>query len=319
MKNKYSDGSASAYAELPIEVAYLKWTRGNAALAAIAKEDPGAYLGGWSAFVKSISRNGEESVDLPKLPLPVVTRTSQDGKHPFQVYAYNYVSFFPIAHRTRFELREKGKDANTGRDIERVVAISSERRQGYAPYRQVFGFVFGKGDGDKFPAVLKVWKWSAFITFERAGQQWNKIVVPDGKGLIRRYGTQGEKADGVTVPKFETYGQGHSTPIEAVGLSQPRFIDITPEIDSLWEQAQAWVKCERWNAEGKVLEGEDDEIKSAVQKEFESRCADIPLSNIEVAQLLAENGGDYTQALAALTGDAINQALEEAQDDPFAS
>jgi hypothetical protein len=308
MSNKFSDGSASAYAELPVPAAYLKWTRGNAQLRAIAKDDPGAYLGGWSAFVKSF--DGE--TELPKLPIPIVERVSQDGKHPFQVYASNVISFLPITHRTRFELREKGKDKE-GRDIERVVAIAKERRQGYAPYRQVFGLVYAKDTDDCLPAVLKVWKWSAFITFERAGQAWNKIKpVPEGKLLIRRYGTLGVKEGDFTSPKFEVYNQGQSTPIEAVGTAKPRYIDITLDLDELWTASQEWTNCPRWNAEGKVEESEEDRPLSVAQKEFIIKCDEFGLTNIEIAQLMAENGNDPIQAMAALTGNAINNELEAA-------
>jgi hypothetical protein len=289
--NKFSDGSASAYEELPVQAAYLSWTRGNAQLRPIAGQDPGAYLGGWRAFTK-----GKEDVVLPSLPIPVVERMSEDGKHAYQVYAHNYVNFLPIQHRTRFELREKVKDANTGKEYERVVAISSERRQGYAPYRQVFGLVYSNDGKEKSYGVLKVFKWSAFISFEKAGQAWNKIVVPPDQVLIRRYGTVGTKEGTDTVPTFEIFGQGRSTPIEAIGVNKPVYVELTQDLDDLYNNSLAWKNCERWNAEGKVSEDDTNSAKS----KFLAECEKMGLSNIDIEQLLKEADGNYDKAYASL-------------------
>jgi len=312
MEQKFSDGSAGAFTELPVSAAYLSWTRGNAQLRQIADKDPGAYLGGWRAFLV-----GKDEIVLPSLPLPVVERTSEDGKHLYKVYAHNFVNFLPIQHRTRFELREKAKDETTGREYEKIVSVSKDRRQGYAPYRQVFGLLYSLDLKTRAPAVLKVWKWSAFITFEKAGQAWNKITIPTGKALIRRYGSVGTKEKDMIVPNFEVYGQGRSTPIEAIDLKHPVFVDIDDEMNTLWDSSQEWKNCPRWNAEGKVQE---EESKSAVMLEFEARCNEIRLTNIEIEQLLKENGGDYTKALAALVGDSMttevdpNQAFADAEE-----
>jgi hypothetical protein len=291
MDNKFSDGSSAAYEELPIQAAYLSWTRGNAQLRAIAAADPGAYLGGWRAFVM-----GREDTILPAIPLPVVERMSEDGKHPYKVYAHNYVNFLPIIHRTRFELRQKVKDEQTGKEYDRVINISRERREGYAPYRQVFGLLYSNDGKESAPAVLKVWKWSAFISFEKAGQAWNKIKVPDGKILLRRYGTVGTKTDGGVVPNFEVFGQSRSTPIEAIGTSKPVFFDITEELNTLYDSALPWKNCERWNAEGKVQEDDTNSAKS----QFLAKCADLGLSNIDIEQLIAENDGDYQKAMLCI-------------------
>lgn len=304
--DKFSDGSASAYAELPVEAAYLSWVRGNAQLRQIAKEDPGAYFGGWRAFVTD--RDGNP---LPSLPIPVVDRMSEDGKHPYKVYASNVVNFLPLQHRTRFELRERYKDEN-GKDADRIINISKERRQGYAPYRQVFGLLFAKDKDEFFPAVLKVWKWSAFITFERAGQAWNKIKAPEGQVLVRRYGSIGVEENGVRVPNFEVYGQGRSTPIEAIGVSNPRFIRLFPELDDLWNNSLAWKNCERWNAEGKPQDTEAEVNPDLVA--LDARAKELGLSNLDIQDLIKEAGGDYKRALALIdaTGvDKINQELED--------
>jgi len=291
--NKFNDGSSSAYAELPVPAAYLKWTRGNAQLKAIAKNDPGAYYGGWRAF--TIDRDGNP---LPALPLPIVDRVSDDGKHPYKVFASNFVSVLPIQVRTRFELHMKVKDEQTGREYERVVSVSKEKRQGYAPNRQVFGLVFDPKTDEHAPGVLMVAKWSTFISFERSGQAWNKIDVPEGKALIRRYGTLGKKEGEVLTTNFEIFGQGRSTPIEAIGLNKPRFIEVTPEMEELYDKGETWKNCERWNAEGKIAEEDTASDKSL----FLSKCDEIALSNIDIEQLVKESGGDYKQALINLGG-----------------
>jgi hypothetical protein len=312
MNARFSDGSSSAFAELPVPAAWLSWSRGNSQLKAIAKADPGLYFGGWRAFLKDKDGN-----PLPSLPLPTVERTSEDGKHQYQVYASNVVSFLPLQHRTRFERREKVKDEQTGREYDRVVETCRERRQGFAPYRQVFGLIFAKDSDEHAPAVLKVWKWSTFISFERAGQAWNKIAVPEGQALIRRYGSLGK--DGV--PNFEIFGQGRSTPIEAVGISKPRFFTVAPELDELWEKAKAWAGCERWNAEGKVSEEDTASAKSL----FLAKCDELGFSNIDIEQLVAEAKGDYKEAIRFLeppveglkTNEQINAELEEGDENLF--
>lgn len=302
--NKFSDGSSAAYVDLPVEAAYLSWTRGNAALRSIASVDPGAYLGGWRAFV--MGRKDDQEIELPKLPLPIIERVSEDGKHPYKVYAHNYVNLLPIQHRTRFELRKKVKDEQTGREFDKVVDISRERREGYAPYRQVFGILYSNDGKEHAYAVLKVWKWSAFISFERAGQAWNKITVPTGKILLRRYGTVGTKSGNDTVPNFEIYGQSRSTPIEAIGLNKPIFFDITPELDQLHDATLAWRKCERWNAEGKVEE------ENSFKSRYLAKIDEMNLSNVDAEQILTENDGDYAKALLALEPE-----LETPEENPF--
>lgn len=308
MSDKYSDGTQSVYAELPVPAAYLKWTRGNAALAAIAESDPGAFFGGWRAFVKSM----KDETELPQLPIPVVTRVSQDGKHKYEVYASNVVEILPLVARTRFELREETINPETGRKFNKVVAVSKKRMEGYTPYRQVFGLVFAKDSDEYSPAVLKVFTWSSFIAFEKAGRAWGSVNVPAGKALVRRFGTVGENG----APKFEYFGQGHSTPIDAVGISNPRFVDDTQEIESLWKSAQSWKECEAWNATG---EAEEPVEQSALQ-EFAELCKTIGLSDTEIQQVLSENSGDYAKAVSSLRADDLdyaNSQLEETDDFPY--
>lgn len=322
--SKFSDGSSASFEELPVPVAYLKWSRGDAKLRAVAKDDPGIYLGGFRAAVL-----GFDKEELPSLPLPVVDRMSSDGKHPYKVYASNVINFLPLQHRTRFERKEKYKDEQ-GNQKEKVVAIARERREGYTPHRQVFGLIFSKTLEQYSPAVLNINSWSAFITFEQSGQKWNKIDknVPDDEALIRRYGTLGntieENGEKVIIPNFETYGQAQSTPIEAIGLDKPRTIKVTPEIEKLHKDAEAWANCPRWNAEGKVEDGDEPiYINANLKAQFDEAADAIPLSNIDKEGMLRETNWDFKKALANLRPPEnladVNQAFEEAEDNnPFA-
>jgi len=287
--DKFSDGSSSGYVELPVPAAWLTWTRGDAKLAAIKDADPAAYFGGWKAFVKGRT---EEDADLPKLPIPIVTRTSEDGKHQYQVYSTNVLSFVPIIHRTRFELRSRVKDEETGREYEKTVQVSKNRKDGYAPNRQVFGIAYSADMKQTAYAVLKVNKWSSFITFEKAGQTWQKVQKA-GALAVRQYGTIGDKGS----PKFEVYGQSRSTPIEAVGVGTAKFIPITPELDALYESVVEWKNCPMWNRDGEV---EEPAIKS-IKEKFLALCTELNLTNVEIEQILKENDKDYSKALAALT------------------
>jgi hypothetical protein len=289
MDKKFSDGSTSGYAELPVPAAWLKWTRGNAQLSAIKDADPGAYFGGWRAFVLD-----KEKKQNPVLPLPIIERTSEDGKNKYQVYATNILRIVPIVHRTRFEMRQKVTDPETGREYEKCVQASQKKIPGFVPNRQVFGIVYGqKAQGY---AVLSINKWSSFISFEKAGTVWNKITVPDGKLLLRRYGSIGTK-DGT--PEFEEFGKSRSTPIKAIQVDKISTIDITPELDALYESCLPWANCPMWNAEGEVTETVDQTTKQA----FLDATKELKLSNIDIEQLLAENGNDYSKALLALNGD----------------
>ena len=73
MRN-FDEGSSTGYAELPVPAAWMKWIRGDAKLVSISKTDPGAYFGGFRAFLSHKDRNSDEQIDNPKLPMPVVKR-----------------------------------------------------------------------------------------------------------------------------------------------------------------------------------------------------------------------------------------------------
>lgn len=252
--NKFSEGNSDSYAELPQPTNYLKWTRGDGKLAHLKDTDPGAFLGGWSALV-----SGSEEA-LPVLPLPIVQRTGDDGVSKYERYAHNFVNFLPITNRLRYEKRVKQFDQKLGREVNKVVSVVRKYNKelhggvpggekGYQPMKQVFGLIYTNDGTQNAPAVLKIDTWSAFFSFSDAVKAWNKIKVPDGSVLVRRYGTIGvQTKEGTVAPNFETVGEGKYTPIQALGTSKPIIIKITPELDQLWEDAQAWANCERWNA-----------------------------------------------------------------------
>ncbi len=257
MNSKFSAGNETQYAELPFPVNYLYWKRGNAQLAHLKETDPAAFFGGWSASVK-----GKDG-DLPALPINRVTRTSNDGTATYERYATNVLYFLPIAYRMRYELRVKSKNSD-GREEEKVTAIAKEyisgAHKGYQPHKQIFGMVFdGEGLTVSAYGVLKLNKWSSYLSFAKAEKKWMGIKF-DGQtlALVRRYGTVGiQNKNGITSPTFETFNEGQSTPIEAIGFENPILINVTPELDNVWEQAQAWAKCERWNASGNVAESSE--------------------------------------------------------------
>lgn len=299
MSDKFSAGVGSGYAELPFDVAWLKWSRGDAKLSQIADKDPGAFFGGWRAMVKN-----KDNEALPSLPLPIVERVSEDGKARYSVYATNVLNFLPIAARVRFELRQKVKDEETGREYERAVHVSKTKREGYAPNRQVFGIAYSPDLKQMAYAVLVINKWSSFISFEKAERTWLKKSKVDHL-VIRRYGTNGEP--GKNSPKFEVYGQSRSTPIEAIDVGNAEYVKITPDLDKLYDSVLAWKDCPVWNAEGAPTE----EIETPVMTAFLEKARELHFTDDDIAQHLAFFDGNYQKALEGLAPDAINALLAE--------
>lgn len=311
----YDEGSQSGFIEPPVPAAWMRWARGDAKLATVKKTDPAAFYGGWRAFLQHKEKGSDTQVDNPKLPLPVIERVSEDGSHPYKVYATNVLNFLPIQWRLRYELRQKITDEQTGRETEKVVQSSPIKLPMYQPNKQIFGLVFSKTTDEYAPAILFLTTWSAFISMNKAAETWKKInkSTPEGQLLIRRYGSLGVNS-GAT-PKFEIYGQGRSTPIDAIGTEKPRYIADSPEFDKLYDESVAWKNCNRWNAEGKVTE--EDPANGGGNPAliaFDAACKEAKLTNIEIAELLSENGGDYAKALEALNfGTAMGEppALSE--------
>lgn len=292
IKPTFSASDGVPYAELPVKPAFLRWARGDAKLYFALKEDPALYLGGWRATVKDHDGNPR-----PSLPLPIVRRKSADGRVTFEVYASPVIDFLPIQHRTRFELRERIPDPATGKEKVVIRAVSKSKAPGYTPVKQVFGLVFGRDDGDYHPAVIYLDKWSSFISFNRAEDGWMRITPPKGKALVRKYGTVGVvDKNGETVPVLKVYKDSIYTPIEAIGLLSPRFIDITDEITQLFYDSMDWRECQRWNASGETYEV----LGETAKDKFLERCNEIGLTNVEIEQILKEAGGNYAKALEAV-------------------
>jgi hypothetical protein len=293
----FTEGSNTNYVDLPVPAAWLKWRRGDAKLVSIVKTDPGAYFGNFHAFLSHKDRNSDNQIENPKLPLPVVTRVSEDGSHQYQVYTTNVLNFLPLNFRLRYEYREKVKNEQ-GREVEKVVTSSPSHKPGYQPNKQIFGLVFDEKTDDYAPAILFVSNWSAFISLQKAADAWKKVKADEGMILIRRYGSIGVKSGKSVMPKFETFGQGRSTPIEAIGLDKPRFIADSPEFDKLFDESVAWKNDEKWNAEGKV----EEEVPAGNQylEEFARLADEAMLSNIEKAALVSDANGDYQKAIGLL-------------------
>jgi hypothetical protein len=303
-KPMFTAGADVSYAELPVEPAYLRWVRGNAQLRAIAKTDPAQFLGGWRAMV-----NNREGEALPALPFPIVERMSEDGTLTFNVYASPVVEFLPIQHRTRFELREKKKDPQTGREKNFIKAVSKKRADGFQPMKQVFGLALNGVDIEHgTPTVLILDKWSSFITFNKAEQKWARIKLAADKALVRRYGTEGINEGGKIVPEFEVYGDSRSTPIQAIGLDNPRVVAVNDYLTKLYYDSQEWADCPRWNADGEVNESVSE---PTVKERFLEACNAMYLTNIEIEQILAENDGDYAKALDAVEGGLATVNMNE--------
>ena len=121
MRN-YDEGSRSGYVEPPVPSAWVKWSRGDAKLASIKKEDPAAFYGGWRSFLQHKERGSDKIIDNPSLPLPVAERVSESGEHSYKVYATNILSIIPLQWRLRYEYREKINAMEPGPDLDRLVA-----------------------------------------------------------------------------------------------------------------------------------------------------------------------------------------------------
>jgi hypothetical protein len=294
----YDEGSRSGYIEPPVPAAWMRWARGDAKLATLKKSDPAAFYGGWRAFLQHKEHGSDAMIDNPTLPLPVVERVSENGEHPYKVYATNVLSFVPLQWRLRYEYREKIVDEQTGRKNEKVVQTSTIKQPGYQPNKQIFGLVFNAKTDDYAPAILFISTWSAFISMNKAAEAWKKVKALEGQILVRRYGSLGLNS-GAT-PKFEIFGEGRSTPIDAIGTEKPRFIADNPAFDKLFDDSIAWKNCSAWNAEGKVTEEDPANGGNPALIEFDAACKEAKLTNIEIAELLSENGGDYAKALEAL-------------------
>ena len=247
MSRLFSAGVETGYAELPVKSNYGFWKRGDGTLRAVAETDPAKFFGGWHFMVEKQDDSGNV-IPYPQVPLPLIERYSDSGDL-YKRYSWNFIDFMPLRSRIRYELRDK--------DNGKVLASTNTyvKDSGYQPSQQVFGLAFAD-DGTWTPVVIKLDKWNSYISFQSAERDALKVAVPEGQELIRRFGNIGEtklvKQGGVLkemqVPEFEVYGQSKSTPIRAIGLDNPTFVKVTPEMIALHSASAEWRNCPRWNA-----------------------------------------------------------------------
>lgn len=311
MSDKYQfeepeEGIQGSFAELPVPAATLRWSRGDARLRVLKDTDPGLYFGGWRTRVKKFK--GKDGEKNPAVPLPIVTRTDTKGSSTFDVYATNVLHFIPIRTRMRFELREKEFVERLGFDAFVVKRISLTKKDGWSPMHQIFGLVFNATTEEHAPALLWVDMWNAHISYGNAFGVWQKAVARLAtKGVntvIRKYGSIGklEKDTGLMLPNMVEFKGGTSTPIEAIGIDNPRFYDLTEELQELQFGSLAWGEDPLWLKEGSVKG--DNTIVSAMEEVladpflqmFSQRAREIGLTNIEIEDLLASSKHDYEKA-----------------------
>lgn len=259
--NKYSDttlGNTAQFVNLPVEsFNKITWRGGDDKLSPLLETDPGQYLGEFRSMVKTTGTDEKPSVTFPVLPWKVVTRRS--GRETYQRYSATEMLFRPIAARSRFvkyERNSAGERVKNESGRYKIVATSREfpgKGSGFDPHKEVFGVVMNeKGEQCTF-GLLSLDTWNAYISYNNSAKAFEKIVMPENKLPVFRIGTRGEMLNGEIIPKIKNFNGGSFTEIEALDVNKPMTFDVTPDFDTLWEASQAWVKCERWNAVGKIV------------------------------------------------------------------
>lgn len=303
------DGVATSFVELPVDCAWVKWTRGNGQLAALRDTDPGQYFGGWkSRVVKFGGKDGELN---PVLPYPIVERSTQDASATFDVYATNVLHVVIIASRERFELREEVMDEKLGFKVNKVRKVALKRQEGFKPNKQILGWAFNPTTEEHEPVLIVLDAWNAYISFNNASTAWKKATknVAPGMSVIRRYGSVGKAGkDGKVLPVFEKFGEGTSTPIEAIDIAHPRLFKVTPELLALQTASQAWKTDPRWLQEGKIGQVTEENDNLSVESDaanpwlerFAKRAKELKYTDQDIADELAHAGGDYRKAYEAI-------------------
>jgi len=260
--NKYSDttlGNNTPFVNLPVEsFNKITWRMGDDKLSMLLNTDPGQYLGEFRSMVKTTGTPDKPSITFPVLPWPVVTRRS--GRDTYQRYSTTEMLFRPITARSRFVKYERGEDnkrVKGDNNRNKIVATSKEfpgKGSGYDPQKEIFGIVMNENGEQCTHGLLVLDSWNAYITYNSAAKTFEGLKMPEGKLPIFRIGTRGEVINGETFPKTKTLNGNSFVEIEALDPHTAPLFDITPDFDSMWEISQAWAKCERWNASGKVTE-----------------------------------------------------------------
>lgn len=258
--NKYSDptlGNTAQFELLPVEsFNKLTWRSGNDKLSAILSTDPGAYLGEFRSMVKTTATADKPEIVFPVLPWKIVTRKS--GRETYQRYSATEMLWRPISARARFVKYERDSEGNRVKNDSnrnKIVATAKEypgKGSGYEPQKEVFGMVLDAAGKFATYACLVLDAWNSYISYNQAVAKFDRIIAPDGKLIVYKLGTRGEMVDGELVQKVKNFNGNSQVEIEPLDLDAPRWLDITQEFDGIWEASQAWTKCPRWNAAGKV-------------------------------------------------------------------
>ena len=285
--NKYSDQTlqGESFALLPVETFNkIMWRSGDDRLPPLLETDPGQFLGEFRSMVEMPATNDREAVIFPVLPWRIVKRKS--GRETYQRYSTTEMLFRPIAARLRYVLFARDaanqviKDEN-GRKVILAVTKNFVPKSGYEPQKEVFGIVYDDKGEPKTYALLVLDSWNAYISYDRAAKVFEKIAAPEGQLPLYRIGTRGTKdSDGNLTTKYKNFNGKNMVEIEALDADKPMFVTIDEEFDRIWEKAQEWVKCPRWNSE-------------------------------------KMNGAEVQEAPQAAHFDAINGAFEAADNDPF--
>lgn len=259
--NKYSDqtlGNTAQFVNLPVEsFNKITWRGGDDKLSMLLDSDPGQYLGEFRSMVKTTATDDKPSIVYPVLPWKVVTRRS--GRETYQRYSATEMLFRPIAARSRFVKYERGEDGKRAKgDNNRNKIISTSREfpgkgSGYDPHKEVFGVVMNEQGEQCTFGLLSLDTWNAYISYNNSAKAFESLKMPENFLPVFRIGTRGEVVNGEVFPKAKNLNGNTFIEIEPLDLNKVMTFEITPDFDTLWEASQAWVKCERWNASGKIV------------------------------------------------------------------
>ena len=254
--NKYSDttlGNSAQFINLPVDTFNkITWRGGDDKLSMLLNSDPGQYLGEWRSMVKTTGTAEKPSITFPVLPWSLVTRRS--GRETYQRYSATEMLFRPICARSRFVKYERDVANQRVKNVGgryKIVATATNfpgKGSGYDPHKEVFGIVFDETGKECTHGLISLDTWNAYISYNNAAKAFERLTVPEGKLPIFRIGTSGEVINGETFPKVKNFNGGSFTEIEAIDLNNPMLFTITQQFDMIWEAAQGWAKCERWNA-----------------------------------------------------------------------